>query len=107
MPESKKLSPPSTSNSKPASPPALSKDQVKGLLIDFMDQLAATKPPAATQQPKTDGQIKTTTETPDVSTTPKSPRLKEETLHGVRFVNESNPCPSSELLPNWSSKRRS
>ena len=106
MPESKKLSPPSTSNSKPASPPALSKDQVKGLLIDFMDQLAAAKPSAATQQPKTDGQTKTTTET-DVSTTPKSPRLKEETLHGVRFVNESNPCPSSELLPNWSSKRRS
>jgi|ERR1017187_4281952 hypothetical protein len=141
--ESKKLSPTSTSNSKPGPQPALTRDQLKVLPIDFMDQLAASKPPAAKQgaemrdllQPDADAtsiQItdesdrstpdrseesaladeprssQTTTEPqPDASTTPKSPIWKEVTLHGVKFVNGSNPCPSSELLPNWSPKRRS
>ncbi len=157
--ESKKLSPASTTNSKPATPPTLSKDQVKGLLIDFMDKLAATKPPAAKQQaemrdlgfmppdhpylksgttlvgvtrrkPDADATpIQITDEsdmsTPDKSeepafadvprssdkpqdanTTSKSPNSNEKIIHGVRFVKGSNPCPSSQLLPNWSSGPR-
>jgi hypothetical protein len=105
MSKSKKSSPASTSSSTAAPPPALSKDQLKGFLIDFLDQLAAAKPPVEAQQPIFDGQIETTMETsPSENTTSKSPHSKEETPNGVRFVDVSNPSPSMELLPNWSSR---
>jgi hypothetical protein len=45
-----------------------------------------------------------TTETTQSPTTTEDQVIR--VLHGVRLIKESNPCPSSELLPNWSTRKK-